>query len=477
MATRTRFRVGLPIVAFLLFIAVAPGAAQQAVRPDSLAPAPGAQVIPGQFIVELGPGIDADRVIADHGVTVLVRYTIIHGFAARLSDAAVQRLAADARVAAITPDLVIRAFVRPPAVEASAAPAPGCTVTGADMPVFDVEAPPGVRRIGAEGAWAAGKTGAGVKVAVIDTGIDFCHPDLADNYKGGINLLRRGKAPRDDNGHGTHLAGIIAAALNGFGVVGVAPAAWLYAVKVLDARGSGSLSTAVKGLDWAAQNGMRVANLSFGAFDSSLGSGPMCRAVTNAAAAGITVVSAAGNSAFETLYFTPANCVDGITVSAFADGDGVSGGAAGWVVEPAQGVAEADDTFAESFSNYSNYCWDLDADGLCTNADRFVVALMAPGVRVLSTLPTYTVSLNGDLGRALNYDTLTGTSMAAPHVAGAAALVIGALPGATPGQVRATLTVGGSCPGGGTGGSIVCPSPWPDDWDLAWEPLVFVGEF
>lgn len=139
------------------------------------------------------------------------------------------------------------------------------------------QVPTGVSRIGAS---LAGTTGAGVPVAILDTGVDPCHPDLVGNLKGGVNLTAKGnKPPKDGHGHGTHVAGIIGAALNGFGVVGVAPEAWLYAVKVLGDDGSGSLSTMIKGLDWAVSNGMRVANLSLGALDLSLGSGPMCKAV------------------------------------------------------------------------------------------------------------------------------------------------------------------------------------------------------
>jgi subtilisin family serine protease len=310
-------------------------------------------------------------------------------------------------------------------------------------------------------------TGVGVKVAVIDTGIDPCHPDLQGNYKGGKNLrVKRDQPPKDDNGHGTHVAGIIGAAQNGFGVVGVAPEVALYAVKVLDSQGSGSLSTVIKGLDWAVKNGMQVANLSLGAFDLSLGTGPMCTAVTNAVKAGVTVVAAAGNDAFDAVYFTPANCLYSLTVSAFADADGAPGGTGGSITF--SGRVENDDTFAQTFSNYSNYCWDLDKDGVCTDADSPVVDLMAPGVAIHSTMPTYPVTLGNS-----PYGTLTGTSMATPHVTGAAALYLQAHPGVLPKQVRLGLTTSGECVGGvGTGGPLTCPMRWTDDPDFAWEPLV-----
>jgi subtilisin family serine protease len=316
--------------------------------------------------------------------------------------------------------------------------------------------------------------GDGVKVAVIDTGIDPCHPDLKGNLKGGLNVLRRGRPPSDDHGHGTHVAGVIGAALNGFGVAGVAPRAWLYAVKALDANGAGALSGVIRGLDWAARNGMQVANLSLGTLDVSLGSGPMCTAVANATAAGVTVVAASGNLPLDSIQITPANCPDSLTASGFVDTDGSPGGAGG-LVAVAPGVFEQDDTFAETFSSHSNYCWDTDGDELCTTADSPVIDLMAPAVEVLSTLPTYPATINGpDFGKSPYYDTLTGTSAAAPHVAGAAALFIAANPGATPAQVRLGLATRGACLAGSTGGATLCADPWPDDPDFAWEPLVAV---
>jgi subtilisin len=97
--------------------------------------------------------------------------------------------------------------------------------------------PTGIVRINANDNISS--TGAGIKVAVIDTGIDYLHPDLEHNYKGGYDFVNDDSLPMDDNGHGTHVAGTIAAEDNGFGVVGVAPEAELYGVKVLDEEGSG----------------------------------------------------------------------------------------------------------------------------------------------------------------------------------------------------------------------------------------------
>src|SRR5205823_10178266 len=116
--------------------------------------------------------------------------------------------------------------------------------------------------------------GAGVNVAVIDTGIDFTHPDLRRAYAGGYNALSPADAPRDDNFHGTHVAGTIAATDNGFGVLGVAPDVRLWAVKVLDQSGNGDSEHVVAGVDWVLSKkkelgGHWIINLSLGALEKS----------------------------------------------------------------------------------------------------------------------------------------------------------------------------------------------------------------
>lgn len=451
MIPATRLMVAVALGLFLLFLTGARADGQQ---------------IPGQFIVELKPGVDRDAFLALHGIGPLQRYTIIHGFAARLPAPLLQRLQADPRVAAISPDIVVSAFAGPARagrVGSSAATA---------MDVFDPEPQTGVRRIGADVAVSLGLTGNGVNVAVIDTGIDCLHPDLQPNCQGGVNLLNQTPSSDDDNGHGTHVAGIIAAAGNKFGVQGVAPEAGLYAVKVLDAKGSGALSTVIQGLNWAAGKGVRVANLSLAGFDFSLGSNAVCTAIANAVTGGMTVVVAAGNSSSEALFYTPANCRFSVTVSAFADFDGLPGS----LFTPA-GVTEKDDTFAQTFSNYSNYCYDVNRDRKCTGVDKFIVDLMAPGVDIVSTLPTYAVTLNAaPYNKSLYYDKLSGTSMATPHVAGAAALLIQANPAVTPEQVRSALRTHGECVGGAFNATTGrCPMRWTDDVDNAWEPLLSVG--
>ncbi len=123
--------------------------------------------------------------------------------------------------------------------------------------------PWGVDRIDADLAWTI-SSGSGVKMAVIDTGIQMTHPDLQTNIKGGVSTVSYTRSYNDDNGHGTHVAGIAAAVNNTIGVVGVGPQISLYGVKVLNRNGSGYLSDVIEGLDWAIANGMQVINMSLG---------------------------------------------------------------------------------------------------------------------------------------------------------------------------------------------------------------------
>lgn len=231
------------------------------------------------------------------------------------------------------------------------------------------QTPWGVDRIDAELAWSQ-NTGQGVKVAILDTGIDVSHPDLAANIKGGYNVLKPRKSPVDDNGHGTHVAGIIAAANNNIGVVGVAPEADLYAVKVLDANGSGYISDIIEGLEWCISNKVQVINMSFGASSDSQS---FHDAITKTYNAGIVMVAAAGNSGpGDNTVDYPAKYPEVIAVSATDETDAIA-----------------------SFSSRGP-----------------VVELAAPGVAIPST---YTGG---------GYKTISGTSMAAPHVTGTAALII-----------------------------------------------------
>lgn len=240
-------------------------------------------------------------------------------------------------------------------------------VAGKPAPVQPTEALPwGIDRINADLVWGI-TTGDPVKVAIVDTGIDVKHPDLAGNLKGGVSTVGYTTSYNDDNGHGTHVAGIAAALDNEIGVIGVGPKIDLYAVKVLDRRGSGYLSDVIEGLDWAVQNGMWVVNMSLGT-SSDIQS--FHDAVQRVYAAGIVQVAAAGNSGGAVIY--PAAYSEVIAVSA----------------------TDNTDTLAYWFSRGPE------------------VDLAAPGVSIYSTYKGQT------------YKTLSGTSMAAPHVTGAAALVL-----------------------------------------------------
>jgi subtilisin family serine protease len=230
--------------------------------------------------------------------------------------------------------------------------------------------------IGAGAVHSAGHTGAGVRVAVIDSGIDPTHPDLEGIYAGGWDFVNDDDDPYDDFGRGTQVAGILAAAVNGSGVTGVAPDVSLYALKVLDHDGAGFFSDIIAALEWAVANGIQITNNSYA---SATDPGSLVRqAFDNAYAAGVLNVAAAGN-------------------------DGTCAGTADTVGFPAR--------FASVIAVTATDAADRRA---CFSATGPDVELAAPGVDINSSLPWGT------------YDYDSGTSMASPHVAGTAALVIGA---------------------------------------------------
>ncbi len=370
-----------------------------------------AKNIPGQYIVVLKDEVTDANGAANDLVKI---YKLVHlqtykkalkGFAANFNSAQLAALERDSRVDYVVEDRKVEMLAKPGPVQPLAQ-----TV------------PTGVRRINAP---AAASTGAGIGVAVIDTGIDLTHPDLKANLAAqGRNCINSKKNANDDNGHGTHVAGTIAAVNNGSGVVGAAPQAKLFAVKVLDRNGSGSWSSVICGIDWVTANagalGIKVANISLGGgggSDNNCGftdRDVLHQAICRSVAAGVTYVVAAGNSNQNTSLSVPASYDDAvITVSALADSDGNPGGTGGAT------PYGADDTFA-SFSNFGS-----------------AVDLGAPGVSIFSTYK----------GGA--YATLSGTSMAAPHVSGAAALYLQSHPGSSWTQVRDDLKALGEPLGGG----------------------------
>jgi subtilisin len=368
-----------------------------------------------------------------HGAQVdhLYRYALT-GYAARMSEQAADHVSRDPRVASVARDRVVTAAAPREKVaaprEKEASPAVAQSV------------PTGIDRIDGELSSTASGDGTGsvdVDVAVIDTGIDVDHPDL--DVVGGTNCVRGGRSYDDGNGHGTHVAGTIGARDDAYGVAGVAPGARLWAVRVLNDRGSGSWSSIICGVDWitAHNTTIEVANMSLGGSGTEP-SGAGCStgdalhdAVCTSVAAGITYAVAAGNSSADAATFVPAAYDEVITVSALADFDGLSGGGAAATCR-----GDVDDTFAD----FSNHGADVD--------------LIAPGVCITSTWP--------DGG----YDTISGTSMASPHVAGAAALYLVGNPQATPLEVQAALVAAANL-------------DWDnsDDRDAVKERLLDVGGF
>jgi subtilisin len=315
----------------------------------------------------------------------------LRGYAARMSETAAAQVARDSRVRSVQPDRVV-------------------TVAAQELPT-------GINRIDGDLSSTVSGNGSGsvnVDVAVIDTGIDMDHPDL--RVVGGKSCST-GRSHDDGNGHGTHVAGTIGAKDDAAGVVGVAPGARLWAVRVLNNAGSGSWSSVICGVDWVTGNAatIEVANMSLGGSGSEPG-GADCLtgdalhdAICKSVGAGVTYVVAAGNSSADSKGFVPAAYEEVITVSALADFDGVAGGLGSPTCR-----ADEDDTFA----NFSNYGADVD--------------LIAPGVCIKSTW------------KGGGYNTISGTSMASPHAAGAAALYKANNPGASPTRVKTALQNAGN---------------------------------
>jgi subtilisin family serine protease len=269
-----------------------------------------------------------------------------------------RRLADDPRVVAVVPDEIITA----------------------DEGLAAQKVPTGIRRVNATGSAAAHINGLDERVdadvAIYDTGIDPTHTDL--NVAGGYNCTTTNRSNwKDEEGHGTHVAGTVGALDNGAGVVGVAPGVRLWAVRILDAKGEGRLSWWICGLDWiAAQKDpadpsrplIEAVNMSvtrWGRDDNNCGytnSDVFHQAICRVVARGITVVAAAANDSAPAAKRTPAAYNEVITVSALADSDGRRGALGGSLCW-SWGTYDKDDTFA----NFSNYGTDVDliAPGKC----------------------------------------------------------------------------------------------------------------
>ena len=331
----------------------------------------------GRYIVVLKPGVTARAVAnehaAAHAATISFVYShALSGYAATIPNARLAAIRADERVDYVEPD--------------------------GEMSAVAQIVPYGIVKIGADVSSTRAGDGIGavsnVNAYIIDTGIDAAHTDL--NVVGHVNFA--GGPNRDCHGHGTHVAGTVAAKDNGIDVVGVAPGAPLTGVKVLGCNGSGSNSGVIAGIDWVTANAVKpaVANMSLGGGVSQA----IDDAVRRSAASGVFYALAAGNDGADACSHSPARA-----------GAGTNNGIM------TVGATDSADKEA-SFSNY----------GTC-------VDIWAPGVSVVSTR------------KGGGTTTMSGTSMASPHGAGGGALYLSTSAGASPSSVESALKSAAQTPG------------------------------
>ncbi len=343
----------------------------------TLASSPRAANPPQRLIItfEQTVAVNDKAVVEAIGARVIKELPLVNGLVVLIPDPAmapllktlkgVKRVELDAKVFALKPP-------------GGCDPWPECNKEGEEPLLQTLEW--GVNRIDADLSWGVSR-GTDVKVAIIDSGIDMDHPDLIANLQGGINFVSKGAVWNpadptkwnDDNGHGTHVAGIVAAVDNNIGVIGVAPEAHLWAVKVLDRKGGGYVSDVIAGIKWSKDNGMQVINMSLGT-SSDIQS--LHDAVDTAYNAGIVIVAAAGNS-----------------------GDG--NGTPNEVIYPAKYSTVI--AVAATRSDDSTPYWSAEGEE---------VEIAAPGASIRSTW------------KGGGYDTISGTSMASPHAAGTVALLL-----------------------------------------------------
>jgi hypothetical protein len=335
--------------------------------------------VPGEYIVvlkdelkevaQLGPESIAQEVALKHGGQVLHSYkSALKGFTLRMSEAQVQKLLQDPRVAYVQENGYVQV---------------SATQTGATWGIDRVDQ----TSLPLNQTYNYNNNGSGVHAYIVDTGVRLTHTQFTGRIGNGFDSITTGGTGADCHGHGTHVAGTV-----GGTTWGIAKGVTIHPVRVLDCSGSGTDAQVIAGIDWVVQNHVKpaVANMSLGGDASQ----PLDDAVTNAINAGIVFAIAAGNDSSSACNYSPARTPSAITVGSTTSSDARS-----------------------SFSNYGT-CLDI----------------FAPGSSITSA------SNSSDTGST----SMSGTSMASPHVAGAAALYLGANPTATPQQVRDALVANGT---------------------------------
>lgn len=375
--------------------------------PAQGAPDPGAplkpghgKVLPNQYIVVLKDGSDAVAVARRNNVKTKFLYSAaLTGFAATLTQSELAKIRKDPAVAYVAPDGETTGSKEAPPPDSSANKPPRLlgpiasdvngqtTQTGATWGIDRVD-----QRIGTNGTYNYTDTGAGVTVYVLDTGIYTSHSQFGGRARVGHDVIGDGRNGQDCNGHGTHVAGTI-----GGSTYGVAKSVALVAVRVLNCAGSGTFSGAIAGVDWVTytRSGPSVANMSLsGGYNQAMND-----AVSRSIANGVTYALAAGNANANACNYSPASTPSALTVGA-------------------TGRSGSTDVRA-SFSNWGS-CLDV----------------FNPGVGITSAWIGSTTAIN----------TISGTSMAAPHVAGQAALYLQSNPYAAPatvdGVIKSTAVTG-----------------------------------
>jgi subtilisin len=356
----------------------------------------GAQV-PDRYIVQLSNDATPELVARHHGLAPDFVYNkAVKGFAGTIPPGRLNALAQDPRVVSIVPDRVVEAIGKP-----------GGGGGGGSTQVV----PAGVQRIGAAPGSVA-FTGSGVGVAVVDTGLDFNHTDLKPF--GAASFTAYGTTAQDDNGHGTHVGGTIAARNNTTDVVGVAPNATLYAVKVLNRSGSGTDATIMAGLEWVASNAnvvtpaIRVVTLSLGRQGTLNDNPPLRAAFQTLVGMGITVVVAAGNdSGLEVTSEVPATYPEVMAVASVTTLNGAN-----------QSRVITGYIAADTASYFTT-------DGAFNEVTGMGVTISAPGEDQENIAKNNALQSVGILSTKLGGGTtrMSGTSMATPHVTGVVALM------------------------------------------------------